>query len=92
MKGYPRVIATKADFEFLLAEPEFKNRALTDLKTVIDLEDDTYERVVSYDKDETGQMTNIVTETAASPAPKWKRLGFESREAALDLYIAEGGK
>jgi hypothetical protein len=92
MKGYPRVIATKADIENLLADPEFKDRALADLKAVIDLEDDTMERVVSYDQDEAGRMINVKTETIPAFMPKWRRMGFESRDAALDLYIAEGGK
>jgi len=92
MKGYPRVIATKADFENLLAEPEFRVRALADLKAVVDLDDDTMEKVVSYDQDETGKMTNIKTETIPALMPKWRRMGFKSREAARDLYVKEGGK
>ena len=91
MKGYPRVIATKADFENLLADPEYKDRALADLRMVIDLEDDTMERVVSYDQDEAGRMINVVSETVPAPLPKWRHMGFESRDAALDLYITEGG-
>lgn len=91
MKGYPKVIATKADFEILLAEPEFKARALADLKAVVDLADDTLNQVASYDLDETGQMINIVMETVPAPMPKWKRLGFESRAAAQDLYDQNGG-
>ncbi|MCX5819750.1 MAG: hypothetical protein NT047_07550 [Deltaproteobacteria bacterium] len=86
MKGYPKVIATKADFDFLLADPEFKDRALADLKTVADLADDTMERVVSYDLDVAGKMINIVTETVPAPLPTWKRLGFASGENTADLY------
>lgn len=92
MKGYPKVIATKADFEFLLADPEFKVRALADLKAVVDLEDDTMERVVSSDQDEAGKMINIKTETVPAPMPKWRRMGFASRDAALDLYLQNGGE
>ena len=91
MKGYPRVIATRADFEYLLADPEFKARALVDLKAVVDLEDDTMERVKSYDLDAAGKMINVVKETVPAPIPKWRRMGFATREAAQDLYIAEGG-
>lgn len=92
MKGYPRVIATKADFEYLLAEPEYKARALVDLKAVVDLADDTMERVKSYDVDAAGKMINIVTETVPAPMPKWRRMGFAAREAALDLYLQNGGE
>ena len=91
MKGYPRVIATKADFEYLLADPEFHDRALADLKAVMDLADDTMERVVSYDQDAAGKMINVKTETVPAPMPKWRRMGFESRDAARALYLTNGG-
>jgi hypothetical protein len=101
MKGYPKNIATKADFEFLLADPEFKAQALADLKKVVDLTDDTVKKVKSYDVDANGQMINVVTEDVPAPSPKWKQLGFESRKKATDLHaasvavveepIAEGG-
>ena len=29
---------------------------------------------------------NIVTETIEAPMPKWKRMGFESRAAVMELY------
>lgn len=86
MKGYPKVIATKADFDFLLADPEYKNRALADLKAVADLADDTMQKVVSYDLDGTGKMINVVTETVPAPLPVWKRLGFAAGENTAELY------
>lgn len=92
MRGYPKFIATRQDFVNLLALAEFKSQALADLKAVIDLQDDTLERVVSYDKDEEGQMINIVFETVPALMPEWKRLGFESRQAAQELYTSEGGR
>lgn len=49
-----------------------------------DLQDDTLERVVSFDTDDKGQMVNVVTETIPAPMPKWKRMGFESRAAVMD--------
>ena len=60
-------------------------QALADLQAVYDLQDDTLERVVSYDTDDKGQMINIVTETIPAPMPKWKRMGFESRAAVMEL-------
>ena len=88
MKGYPKVIATKQDFLNLLAEPYFKERALADLQAVYDLQDDTMERVASYDTDEKGQMINIVMETVSAPNPLWKRMGFESRGEVLAISVA----
>ena len=88
MRGYPKNIATKADFDFLLADPKYKNRALADLKKVVDLADDTVKKVKSYDLDAAGQMVNVVTEDVPAPSPKWKQLGFKSREEASDLHAA----
>ena len=85
MRGYPKVIATKQDFINLLADPEFKAQAMADLRAVYDLQDDTLERVVSFDTDDKGQMINIVTETVKAPMSKWKRMGFESRAAKMEL-------
>ncbi len=31
-------------------------------------------------------MVSVVTETVPSLMPKWKRLGFESRQDVMDLY------
>ena len=91
MKVYPRVIATVQDFINLLAVPEFKKQALADLQTVYDLQDDTMQVVKSYDKDERGQMTNVVTETVPTPWPRWKRLGFASKQDAADLINLYAG-
>ena len=90
MRGYPKNIATKADFEFLLADPEFKDRALKDLKKVVDLADDTAKKVKSYNTDAKGQMIDVVTETVPASAPVWKQKEFSSRKQASDLH-AEGG-
>ena len=70
--------------------PEYKDQALADLKTLYDLQDDTMEVVKSYDTDDQGQMINVVMETVPAPVPKWRRMGFESREDVLDLYEADG--
>ena len=85
MHGYPKVIATKQDFINLLSIAEFKSQALADLQSVYDLQDETLERVVGFDTDDKGQMINIVTETIEAPMPKWKRMGFESRAAVMEL-------
>lgn len=85
MRGYPKIVATKQDFINLLAVPEFKEQTLADLQAVYDLQDDTMEVVKSYDKDEAGKMINVVMETLPAPMPKWRRMGFASREDVLTL-------
>jgi hypothetical protein len=88
MRGYPKVIATKQDFLNLLAEPEFRDRALIDLSAVYGLKDDTVAVVKSSATDAKGQMTNVVTETIPAPNPLWKSMGFESRGEVLDISVA----
>ena len=46
MDKYPRHIATKQDFINLLRMPEYRTRALTELKAIRDLKDDTATRAV----------------------------------------------
>jgi hypothetical protein len=89
MRGYPKTIATKADFLYLLAIPEHKDQALLDLKALYELQDDTMEVVKSYDTDEQGQMINVIMETLPAPMPKWRRMGFESRQDVMDLCESE---
>lgn len=92
MRGYPKHIATRQDFINLLGIAEFKDLALSDLKVVFTTQDDHMDRVVSYDKDEQGQMINVVTERIPAVNPKWKQKGFASRQAVADLIIEYGGE
>jgi len=62
---------------------------LADLKAVYDLQDDTMERVKSYDTDEPGKIINVVMETVPALLPKWKRMGFTSRDEVMGLYQAQ---
>ena len=82
MRGYPKNIATKQDFINLMGIPEYRERALKDLKALAEVQDDTMEVVKSFDTDEKGQMVkeSVVTEKMPAPMPAWKRMGFASRE------------
>ena len=84
MKGYPKHIATKQDFLNLLADQEFKERAIADLKTIRDLDDDKATRTLSINEDGTA-----VTEEIENPSPLWKIKGFASRAEVAALIAAQ---
>ncbi|MFA5378015.1 MAG: hypothetical protein WC455_19850 [Dehalococcoidia bacterium] len=84
MKGYPKHIATKQDFLNLLADPDFKARAIADLKSIRDLDDDQATRTLSIREDGTA-----VTEEIDNPSPLWKIKGFTSREEVAALIAAQ---
>ena len=85
MNGYPKHINCKQDYLNLLAEPEFKEQALADLRAIRDLDDDKALRVVSM-IEETGEAT---TEEIDNPMPLWKIKGFSSRLDVADLIVAQ---
>ena len=85
MIGYPKHINCKQDYLNLLAEPEFKEQALADLRAIRDLDDDKALRVVSM-IEETGEAT---TEEIDNPMPLWKIKGFSSRLDVADLIVAQ---
>jgi len=84
MKGYPKHIATKQDFINLLADPYFKARAIADLKSIRDLEDDKATRTLSINEDGTA-----VTDEIDNPLPLWKIKGFSSRAEVAALIAAQ---
>ncbi len=80
MNGYPKHIATVQDYRNLLAVPEFRDRALADLRAVLDADDDTTRQVVSISEDGAETIAEI-----ENPMPRWKVKGFESRTAVAAL-------
>lgn len=84
MRGYPKHIATKQDFLNLLADQEFKERAIADLKVIRDVPDDKATRTVSINEDGTA-----VTEEIDNPMPLWKVKGFISRAEVAALIAAQ---
>jgi hypothetical protein len=76
------------DLENLLSMPEFKTRALADLKKIQATDDAKVVRVVSGSE----EAKNLVTEQIDNPRPVWKRLGFASKQAVNDLVTAEDAK
>lgn len=82
MKGYPKTIATKKDYENLLTMPEFKTKALADLKALSEIKDDTVTKVAAGAK-EIPDVKDILT--IENPNPLWKQKGFKSKAEVTEL-------
>ena len=85
MRGYPKHIGTKQDFDNLLAMPEHEKQALTDLKRLQAIDDAKVIRVVSGSEED----KNLITEEIDNPNPAWKQKGFKDKKALDDLVKAK---
>jgi len=81
MRGYPKHIANKQDFDNLLDMPEYETQALADLKRLQVIDDAKVIRVVSGSEED----KNLVTEEIDNPNPVWKQKGFATKKAVDDL-------
>jgi hypothetical protein len=89
MRGYPKHINTKSDYEVLLAIPKFRERALADLKKLRDGDSDTMRVATTLQKpdaEEKDQKWNM--EERPNPNPGWKQKGFKSRKELDNLTSA----
>ena len=77
MKGYPKHIATKQDYENLLKMPEFAKRAKEDLEKLAAIDDSKITRAVRL-VDENDPMGDWITEEIDNPMPAYKAKGFSS--------------
>ena len=88
MRGYPKHIGTKKDFENLLAMPEHRDRALKDLATIRDIADDKVQETVSMTKDKETGLETAVKKEIDNPMPAYKIKGFKTRQEVADLISA----
>ncbi len=88
MKGYPKNIATKTDFLFLLSDPEYTDQALVDLKKFLDFTDDSFKKIISYELTASGHMINVVLMDFPNPFPQWNRFGFKNKKEISDILEA----
>ena len=84
MRGYPKHVATKQDFLNLLSMPEYKAKAITDLKSIADLKDDKA-TIATTLKDSKNPEKGFNTKTIDNPNPVWKQKGFKNKKEILDL-------
>ena len=80
MKGYPKFVATREDYENLLKTEEFRVQALAELDTIANTQDATALRVISTNDDGTS-----VAEEIENPMPLWRVKCFQSREDVKKL-------
>jgi len=85
MRGYPKHMATKQDFDNLLAMPEYEKQALADLKRLQGIDDAKVIRVVSGSV----ETDDLITEEIDNPNPVWKQKGFVTKKAVDDLVTAK---
>lgn len=85
MRGYPKRMATKQDFENILNDhPQWKNRALVDLAAIRDTEDDKVMQATTL-KDEENPDLGYNEVEVDNPMPRYKALGFASRAEVSDV-------
>jgi hypothetical protein len=91
MRGYPKRIATKRDFENLISMPEYKDRALADLEKIIENSPAKIKKAVAPvdAKKPDGEWE---TEEIDNPLPLWKLKGFKSKKAVTDLIGKHKGQ
>lgn len=93
MKGYPKHIATKQDFQNLLAMPQFRAQALKDLQAIYDTNDDKVNVCTTIKNPEAPESEQIWnTEKQSAPLPMWKQKGFKSREELKSFITSESQK
>lgn len=84
MKGYPKYINTKQDFENLLAISKFRKRALKDLQIISKMNDALSTRVISGSE----ETKDLVIEEIDNPMPMWKQKGFITKKELHNLISA----
>jgi len=88
MRGYPKYVATKKDYENLMAMKEYKDQAIKELSAIRDLDDDKAIEVVSSTTDEETGKETVVTKEIDNAMPAYKIKGFKSRQEVADLISA----
>jgi hypothetical protein len=84
MKGYPKYIATRQDYENLLKIPEFAKQAGIDLAALAKIDTAKVTRAIRP-VDPEKPDGEWVTEEITNPSPMWKQKGFESAKAVSDM-------
>lgn len=88
MKGYPKFIATRQDYENLLKIPEFANQARIDLAALAKTDTAKVTRAVKP-VDPNKPDGEWVTEEITNPSPVWKQKGFSTVKAVGDMVATE---
>lgn len=91
MKGYPRHVNTKQDFENLLGMPEYREQAKAELKHVQELKDSKITKATTQiDPNDPESEWNTIE--VVNPNPKWEQLKFKSKKELTDLIAVAEAK
>ena len=91
MRGYPKYVNCKQDFNNLLADKDLKGRTLAELQKIYTKDDSKALRATTL-IDPEDPKSDWNTEEIDNPMPLWKQKGFESRKAVATLITKNGGK
>ncbi len=88
MRGYPRGLKNRQDFENLLSMSEHREQALKELEAIRDLDDSTIE----VDETPVGaKPEERVIKIVENPMPLYKQLGFADKDAIVaTVALAQG--
>ena len=87
MRGFPRHINTKQDFENLLSIPEYKEQAMTELTRLSDMKDSKITKATTQiDPNDPESEWNTIE--VVNPNPKWKHMKFKNKKDVTDLLAA----
>ena len=84
MRGFPKHINTKQDFENLLKIPEYSEQAKAELERINNLKDSKITKATTQiDPNDPESEWNTIE--VVNPNPKWKQLKFKSKKELTDL-------
>jgi len=78
MRGYPKHVFQKVDYENLLAMPEHAERVAKELATLAKIDDSK----IMVDK---GTQEQPDVRQIDNPFPSWRKAGFKSKEEMLNI-------
>ena len=82
MRGYPKVINNKRDYDNLLSMKEYAAKAKAELSALSSVDDSKVFR-----DDGSAESSKLVQ--VDNPSPTWKRLGYKSRSALVSSASVE---
>ena len=82
MKGYPKTVNSKRDYDNLISIPDYASRAKSDLVRESSIDDSIiFLEVGTFDKSSLKAVDN--------PSPLFKRLGYKDRKSMYSVSMSE---
>lgn len=82
MRGYPKTVNSKRDYDNLMSIPEYASRA----KSCLALESSLDDSIVFVD---VGTLDKPSLKTVANPLPLYKRLGYKDRTSMIAASMSD---